>query len=61
MNALISAIFPIMAKTSGAIPFVFFAAMMVVQFVVVLVFYPETKGVRLEDMEAQLQRQVANA
>jgi len=61
MNALISAIFPIMAKASGAIPFVFFAAMMVVQFVVVLVFYPETKGVRLEDMEARLQSQVTNA
>lgn len=55
MNALISAVFPIMAKTSGAIPFVFFAAMMVVQFVVVLTVYPETKGVSLEDMEARLQ------
>ena len=55
MNALISAIFPVMAKTSGAVPFVFFAAMMVVQFVVVLTIYPETKGVSLEDMEARMQ------
>jgi sugar porter (SP) family MFS transporter len=55
MNALISAIFPIMARTSGAAPFVFFAAMMAVQFVVVLTIYPETKGVRLEDMETRLQ------
>ena len=35
-------------------PFVFFALMTVVQFVVVLVFYPETKGVTLEDMEKKL-------
>jgi SP family arabinose:H+ symporter-like MFS transporter len=55
MNALISAIFPVMAKTSGAVRFVFFAVMMVVQFVVVLTIYPETKGVSLEDMEARMQ------
>ena len=55
MNALISAIFPIMSKTSGAEPFVFFAVMMVVQFAVVLAIYPETKGVSLEDMESRLQ------
>ena len=55
MNALISAIFPIMAKSSGAAPFVFFAVMMAVQFAVVLAIYPETKGVRLEDMESRLQ------
>ena len=54
MNALISAIFPVMAKTSGAAPFVFFAVMMAVQFVVVLTIYPETKGVTLEDMERRL-------
>ncbi len=54
VNALISAIFPVMAKRSGAVPFVFFAAMMVVQFVVVLTIYPETKGVSLENMEARL-------
>jgi len=61
MNAMISAIFPIMAKSSGAIPFVFFAAMMVVQFVVVLTIYPETKGVSLEDMEARLQAEATSA
>jgi hypothetical protein len=43
-----------MAKSSGAVPFVFFACMMVVQFVVVLTMYPETKGVSLEDMEHHL-------
>jgi SP family arabinose:H+ symporter-like MFS transporter len=54
MNALISGIFPLMAKSSGAYPFVFFAAMMVVQFFVVLFVYPETKGYTLEEMQRRL-------
>jgi hypothetical protein len=54
MNALISGIFPVMAKSSGAYPFVFFAVMMVVQFFVVLFFYPETKGFTLEEMQHRL-------
>ncbi len=54
MNALISGIFPYLAAKSKAIPFVFFAAMMVFQFVVVLLTYPETKGVSLEDMQKKL-------
>ena len=54
MNALISFIFPVIAKSSGAYPFVFFAAMMVVQFFVVLFFYPETKGVTLEQLQHRL-------
>jgi MFS transporter, SP family, arabinose:H+ symporter len=54
MNALISALFPVVAKTSGAYPFVFFAAMMVLQFFVVLLFYPETKGFTLEEMQHRL-------
>jgi SP family arabinose:H+ symporter-like MFS transporter len=54
MNALISALFPFMAARSGAIPFVLFAAMMVVQFFVVMTFYPETNGVSLEKMEHHL-------
>lgn len=55
MNALISAIFPVLAASSGAVPFVFFALMMVVQFIVVLLFYPETKGVTLEEMQRKLE------
>ena len=55
MNALISAVFPVMAASSGAVPFWFFAAMMIVQFVVVVTFFPETKGVTLEDMERRLE------
>lgn len=54
MNALISTIFPVMAAVSGAVPFVFFAFMMVVQFAIVLMFYPETKGISLEQMEFHL-------
>jgi MFS transporter, SP family, arabinose:H+ symporter len=55
MNALISAVFPVMAVSSGASPFVFFACMMVVQFVVVLLWYPETKGASLEALEKRLE------
>jgi SP family arabinose:H+ symporter-like MFS transporter len=54
MNALISGVFPVMAAHSGGIPFMFFAAMMVVQFFVVLMWYPETKGVSLEAMQKKL-------
>lgn len=54
MNAIIAYTFPQVAKSSGAYPFVFFAAMMVVQFFVVLFFYPETKGVSLEQLQHQL-------
>jgi sugar porter (SP) family MFS transporter len=47
MNAMISAIFPVLATSSGAAPFVFFAFMMAVQFFVVWTWYPETKGISL--------------
>ena len=54
MNALISFLFPVVAAFSKAAPFVFFAAMMVLQFFVVLFVYPETKNIALEDMENKL-------
>ena len=54
MNAAISWTFPILAKWSKPIPFVFFSAMMVLQFFVVLFFYPETKGATLEEMQKKL-------
>ena len=38
----------------GADPLVFFAAMMVVQFVHVLFFFPETKQISLEELQEQL-------
>ncbi|MGA2114154.1 MAG: sugar porter family MFS transporter [Bryobacteraceae bacterium] len=54
MNALISAVFPLLAAKSGGVPFAFFSAMIVVQFFVVLFFYPETKGTSLEQMQKRL-------
>jgi SP family arabinose:H+ symporter-like MFS transporter len=54
MNAIISLIFPIMAKSSGGTPFAFFAAMMALQFVIVLFIYPETKGISLEQLQHKL-------
>jgi sugar porter (SP) family MFS transporter len=54
MNALISGVFPALAARSKSIPFVFFAVMMVLQFFVVLLIYPETKGVSLEEMQKKL-------
>ena len=55
MNAAITFAFPVVvARYSKAAPFVFFAVMTAVQFVVVLAFYPETKGVSLEDLQKKL-------
>jgi sugar porter (SP) family MFS transporter len=54
MNAIISLTFPLFAKSSGAYPFVFFGTMMVVQFFLVLLVYPETKQVSLEQMQQKL-------
>jgi sugar porter (SP) family MFS transporter len=54
MNAAIANAFPVIAAYSRAMPFWFFAAMMVVEFVVVLMVYPETKGQTLEGMSAHL-------
>ncbi len=50
-NGAISLLFPIVAAKWGGYPFAFFAAMMVVQFFVVLFMYPETKGLSLEEMQ----------
>jgi sugar porter (SP) family MFS transporter len=54
--AIISWVFPVVAAKSGALVFGFFAAMMALQFILVWRFLPETKGVSLEAMEAQLGR-----
>jgi sugar porter (SP) family MFS transporter len=54
MNALISMVFPVVAAWSKPGPFAFFAVMMVLQFVLVVRYFPETKGVALEDMEGVL-------
>jgi hypothetical protein len=54
MNAIISGVFPVVARASGAKPFIFFGLMMLTQFFIVLRCYPETKGVSLEELEHQL-------
>ena len=54
MAGIISLGFPAVAAKSGGYPFVFFSAMMAVQFFVVLFWYPETKGITLEDMQKKL-------
>jgi SP family arabinose:H+ symporter-like MFS transporter len=54
MNALISGLFPLVAKASKPAPFAFFAGMMVLQFFVVMLTYPETKGVTLEEMQKKM-------
>lgn len=54
MNAAIAGVYPAVAAQFTAAPFVFFSAMMVLQFFVVLWTYPETKGVTLEEMQKKL-------
>jgi sugar porter (SP) family MFS transporter len=54
MNAVVSQVFPVIAASSHATPFVFFASMAVLQFFVVLFWFPETRGVSLEDMQRRL-------
>jgi sugar porter (SP) family MFS transporter len=57
MNTAIALVFPMVAASMGrGAPFVFFAAMTVVQFVVVLLSYPETKGQTLEALQRKLLR-----
>jgi sugar porter (SP) family MFS transporter len=52
--AAVSWSFPVVAEASGGLAFAFFGAMMVLQFVMVLVFLPETKGVSLEEIQRRL-------
>jgi hypothetical protein len=54
MTAVLTWIFPILSAHSAAAPFAFFASMMALQFFIVLLFFPETKGVPLEDLEHKL-------
>jgi SP family arabinose:H+ symporter-like MFS transporter len=54
MNAIITVAFPVFARRSHSMPFVFFAAMMVLDFILVLSFYPETRGRSLETLQHHL-------
>jgi SP family arabinose:H+ symporter-like MFS transporter len=52
LNAAISLAFPLVAVHSHAVPFYFFAVMMVLQFFLVLIVFPETRGRNLESIES---------
>jgi sugar porter (SP) family MFS transporter len=55
MNTIIALAFPILAESVGRnVPFIFFAMMTLVQFVVVWSTYPETKGQTLEALQRKL-------
>ena len=55
MNTIIALEFPVLVASIGrSAPFTFFAIMTVVQFLVVLFFYPETKGQTLEQLQRRL-------
>jgi hypothetical protein len=54
MNAIVSAAFPVIATQSQSGPFFMFLVMVVLQFLAVLMFFPETSGVRLEDIQRRL-------
>jgi sugar porter (SP) family MFS transporter len=54
LDIAVSWSFPPLVAYSGSAVFVFFAAMMVLQFFLVLKYLPETKGVSLEDLQTQL-------
>jgi sugar porter (SP) family MFS transporter len=55
VNTIIALCFPILVRRfSEGTPFVFFAAATVVQLIVVTLFYPETKGQTLEQLQRRL-------
>jgi hypothetical protein len=54
MAAIVSWVFPVMAEKSGGYPFLFFAAMMLLQFFVVKFMYVETKGKSLEALQKEI-------
>jgi sugar porter (SP) family MFS transporter len=54
VNAAISWTFPMIAAAAGGNVFAFYAVMMVLQLLWVLMLMPETKGVTLEEIEREL-------
>jgi sugar porter (SP) family MFS transporter len=53
--ASLANLFPIVVEHSASGPYIFCASMMVLQFFVVLRFFPETKGFTLEELQAKLE------
>jgi MFS family permease len=56
-NGVISQLFPLFAAKSTSFPFAVFAAVMALQFVVTLIYFPETKGLSLEQLQSKLSLQ----
>lgn len=56
MNGIISQIFPPLAAKSASLPFIIFAVVMAAQFFVVIIFFPETKGLSLEQLQLEMER-----
>ncbi len=55
LNTIIALSFPVIVVSIGrSAPFIFFAVMTAIQFLVVLFFYPETKGQTLEELQRHL-------
>ncbi len=54
MNAIISAVFPVVAAETKALPFVVFGVCTLASVLIIARFFPETKGVELEAMEARI-------
>jgi sugar porter (SP) family MFS transporter len=55
MNAIVVIAFPAVAARSTGAPFLFFAGMMALQFWVVLLFFPETRGLKLEQLGTRVE------
>lgn len=53
-NGLVAMIYPKIAAAAGQYPFFFFAAMMAVQFLLTLLFLPETKGLSIESVAERI-------
>jgi MFS transporter, SP family, arabinose:H+ symporter len=61
MNGIISQVFPLLAARSESAPFAIFALLMAAQFFVTLWFFPETKGLSLEQLQGVMGASEADA
>jgi hypothetical protein len=53
-NGLVTMVYPRIAAAAGQYPFLFFAGMMATQFLLVLFFFPETRGMSLESVSERI-------
>jgi len=57
VNGIIAQVFPSLAAKSASLPFVFFGILMASQFFITLFFFPETKGLSLEQLQRALMKE----